>query len=115
MKKFKLSHDWITWEVEVEIDLKKSEPAIKEMITFWTGWKHRLDLHEGNYLEAFLQQLAREIFIIQAERGSMNTKGVIEEFGAREGWAKMDGSQGIKILSVDSLEFDYSDFSFKEL
>jgi hypothetical protein len=113
VKKFKLSHLWAMWEAEVEIDEKKAAPAIKEMVEFWTGWEGRLEDNNGNYLETFLIQFAREIFIFQAEH-SYNLGGVIEAFASREGWAKMDGSQGIKILSVDSLDFDYSDFSFEE-
>jgi len=116
VKKFKITHDWLTWELEVEIDEAKAQPAIKEMVEFWMGWENALDENEGDYTKTFLQNLARECITI-AIANNFNMRGIISAFndGKREGWTPMDGSQGIKITGVDLYNFERSEFSIEEV
>lgn len=117
------------WECRIEINeefiiqdsSKPDEPyttemAMKEMILFWSGGKARLEDNDGDISKTFAQQLGREIFAIQCER-NRNTAGVIYEFNNKnkEGWSAMDGSCGIKIIYVESLNIEHEDFEVEEV
>jgi len=87
---------------------------MKEMILFWNGGAERLQDNDGDITKTFLQQLAREITIIQISN-NYNIKGVISEFNNMEGWMAMDGSSGIKIMYVDNPPFpEHEDFEVEE-
>lgn len=107
-QKFIISYEW--WEMTVEIDYDKAKESIKEMVEFWMDWKRRLDLNDGDYITTFLQQLARTVIVLSME---YNLKGVISAFEEREGWSKMDGSEGITILDVSSWTFEDNEFTIK--
>jgi hypothetical protein len=128
MKKlFKIQNPNEDWECTVQVDDEFTfqdfrNPAITLrpidamtiMVEFWTGWKQRLALNDGDYQITFLQQLGREIFyILAAER--LNVNGVIAAFSSREGWCDMDGKFGITILSVDELSWDHYEFEVVEV
>jgi hypothetical protein len=44
-----------------------------------------------------------------------NEKGVIDTMMDEEGWLPMDGSCGIKIVSVSEMEFNQDDFEISEI
>lgn len=102
------------WECTVEIDHNDETLAnIKSMVEFWMGWEDRLETNDGDYTKTFLQQLAREICMIEVEF-NYNLVGVTGEFNNREGWCKMDGSMGIKIVNVDDFEFEHRQYEVGE-
>ncbi len=114
MKKFKIEHQDLFWEMVVEIDPEKAAPAIREMVEFWSGWDHDLFMNDGDYTKTFLQSLSSQVLTIQIGDG-YNLYGVLEELQRREGWAKFDGSQGIKILSCEDIRLDGDEFTVKEI
>lgn len=110
IKNFRIEHLPTFGEIEVEIDFgfsKKNknnefitvEHFMKEMVDFWTGSQVRLDENEGNYQNAFLKQLCSEVIILSASK-NLSVSGIIDEINDKEGWYPIDGSCGIKLLSV---------------
>lgn len=113
MKKYKITFESFIydWNCVVEIDEEKSKAPIKEMVEFWMGWEHRLAMNDNDYIKTFLQQLARKIFYLSFAEG-YNLNGIITCFNNWiEGWYKMNGEYGIKILEVDPVEIEADDFS----
>ncbi len=109
-----IPQDWdCTVEIEDEVNGVATLDLIKQMVEFWTDWESLLDDNDGDYTRAFLQQLARQAFLICVGE-NYNTYGIVEEFNDLEGWCKMDGSQGIKITNTDDFDAAYSDFHIKQ-
>jgi hypothetical protein len=127
-KKYFVEHRETLWTCTIEVEPEMPIPqltaghdrqniamdAIIAMVDFWTGAKYHLANNNGDYVLTFVQQLAREIFYILAAE-KLNVIGVITTFKSREGWAPMDGSYGIKIISVDILSFDQEEFRVEEV
>ncbi|MEP2447560.1 MAG: DUF2528 family protein [Balneola sp.] len=115
MKTYTLRHDDTYWECKIEIDLKKAEKPIREMVDFWGGSEERLQDNDGSYLHTFLKQIANEIHRI-VHSTNYNTYGVIQIFASpnKEGWTLMDGSSGIKIIDVDDPYFTDDQFNIIE-
>jgi len=115
IKKYKIDYDWKA-DVLVEIDHSiATEEKLKEINEFWSGAEDRVT-QEGSVLNAVLKMLARTCLYLQLETGYSVT-GIIEKFdwdsrnGGQEGWPKMDGTFGIKLLRVDEFEIDESDMT----
>lgn len=119
IKTFRVEHTLTYGEIEVEINLdfigkiknKKGEEkqypimeSIKSMVDFWTGSEKRLDDNDGDYLKTFLKQLCQEVISI-VSNSNLSVNGVIDEMKDSEGWCPMDGSCGIKLLSVTKPDF----------
>jgi hypothetical protein len=127
VKQFKVTYFPNDWACTIEIDenyviphlsndeLAITKRAIVTMVEFWTGWEDRLDRNDGDYVKTFVQQLAREIVYITSEDRMAGTQTIIKEFENREGWCLMDGSYGIKILSIDDFDLDYDQFEVEEV
>ncbi len=114
MKKYKIEHGWLTWSATVEIDKEKAMPVIKEMVEFWSAWEDLLEANDGNYIDAFLQQLGRRLMYNQIGF-NRSVEGAIENLASMEGWCKMDGSQGIRLIEIDSCSFEHDEFEFVEI
>lgn len=112
-------------EYEVDYDFKASiiveidhdvltEEKLHEMNNFFSDAKSRLKNEGGNVLNAVLKILATKILCLEIEY-NFNTYGIKKLFdrdgsnGGQEGWPKLDGSEGIELISVEGLEFDESD------
>jgi len=123
MKIFKIEFDAIFWECEIRIDPDfKSDyggqqttcaEQIKEMVEFWTDWEDAVGNADGDYVKAFALQLAKECFHI-AYSNNYNTHGVVEEFEGKEGYCKMDGSNGIWITHTDDAVIGDQEFTVTE-
>lgn len=123
LKTYKVQHDMNDGEMTVEIDHDVMTDAnLHEINSFWLDAEFRLIREDGNVLHAVLKMLLAEVLVVQLE-GGLNTRGVVEQFdydakfgrGGIEGWPKMDGSAGIKIIDVDGLEFEASYMSITEV
>jgi hypothetical protein len=131
IKKYKVENPWYNdWFCSIEIDEEfvidgmsqagdtntpyTTIDAMRNMILFWTGGKERLFLNNHNVTKTFLQQLAREILIIVIG-GNSSVKSVQNEFKNREGWSDIDGSFGIRLFYIETLDIDYSDFKIEEV
>ena len=97
-------------DVVIEIDNEKvTNKDLHEINNFWSGSDDRVDEEDGSVLNAVLKMLANVIFSNQLYYG-FGTSGSIRKFDwdkeGVEGWPKMDGSMGFKIISVDDADFD---------
>lgn len=110
---YTVTYDPLLWSCTISIeDQHNGKPTldvIKEMVEFWSDWEQLLSDNDGDYINAFVQQLARQAFLICAAH-NYNTFGVVEEFKDMEGWVAMDGSCGITLVSTDDYDALYSDF-----
>lgn len=104
VKKYTVDYDWKA-ELEVEIDHDvMTDEKLNEINNFWSNADYRLQ-RQGSVLNAVLVMLAKEALLIALSQ-NYNTYGVVSEFDwskgeGVEGWPPMDGSEGIKITSVD--------------
>jgi hypothetical protein len=122
IKNYQVEHRPTSGGIEVEIDLdftKKIntpngeedytiEKLIKDMVEFWTGWEDKLEDNTGDYLDTFLKQLCREVITITAHN-NLNHLGVIDYMEGEEGWCRLDGSCGIKLINVWDSDFTTQD------
>lgn len=116
VKSYTIDYDWKA-ELTVEIDHDiVTESALREINEFWSNHEWRERTH--GLLNAVLIMLARHVMPMAYEHG-YNAYGVRSLFdwdkgNGQEGWPPMDGSQGIKITSVDvDGVFDEDDFTVK--
>jgi hypothetical protein len=114
-KKFKLTFDW--WEAVVEIEQnEKTIGHIKDQLSFFTGGQRTIDNAENNeeIIEAYLRQIARSLVV---ESMDWKLEGVIDQIAddMYEGFLPIDGSFGVKLVSIDNWEFSEEDFDIKEM
>jgi hypothetical protein len=109
IKTFLLTYDW--WQATVDIEFPTAEPAIKEMVEFWTDWEMHL-ARCGGYTKAFLEMLGRELASVSVD---MRLPSALKYFRECEGWYPMDGSKGIKIVSFDEWDWERDWFDIKEI
>jgi hypothetical protein len=116
IKKYTVDYDWKA-ELTVEIDHDiVTDDALREMNEFWSNHEWRESKH--GLLNAVLIMLARHVMPIAYELG-YNAHGIRALFdwdkgNGQEGWPPMDGTQGIKITSIDvDGVFDEDDFTVK--
>lgn len=94
----------ITFVVDTDV-LKQEE--LQEMHTFWMSHEERLAEFDGDLLYAVLSMIAKTALHEQFSN-DYNLRGIISQFdyddgGGLEGFCKMDGSHGIKIVSYEGL------------
>jgi hypothetical protein len=70
-------------------------------------------MNDGDYTKTFIQQLAKTSFLFVISENH-NLYGVLSDFAEGEGWYEMDGSYGIKIISVDDVEFNEDEFEITQ-
>jgi len=111
MKRVKISFDW--WEAEVEIDeSEKTLEIMRSQIMFWMDGEKELVRYDGNAEKAYLKMLGQELLPMSRE---YNLSGILSEFEDLEGWAPLDGSFGVKLISVDSWYFEKNDIRLEQL
>jgi len=103
----KISYEW--WEATVEI-FRSDETTnnMKEQLLFWGGGQERIDNQDGNIEQAYLKMLGE--YLIAESIIGWTVKGLIDEWNDKEGWSKLDGSAGIKLLSCSNWEFETEEF-----
>lgn len=101
MKTFNIIFDY-TPLATVQIDEEKAAALIKEMVDFWSGSEDRLEANDGSYLHTWLKQLA--VFILRLRRTP----------DGDEGWCKLDGTYGIKLLNWEEYEHDEDQIEITE-
>lgn len=127
MKKYSVQIWPQDWSLEVSVDenliiskgyTENSEGfttkmAMKEMILFWEGGKDRLEENNNNVVKTFLQQLAREIYIITIGR-SYSVEHVLNEMKSLEGWMDITPENGITISEIEANYIEHNDFEVEE-
>jgi len=124
-KRYKVEHEPTEGEIIIEIDFdfinyfggdepNTMESVIKMLVEFWYGYESDLEQNNQNYLETFLKSLCHAVLTTSLE-GNWNCDGVISQFKNKEGWILLDGSQGIKLLQLETMNLtDQDDFLIKE-
>lgn len=111
MKKVKISYEW--WNVVVEIDeTPEALEYMKDQLMFWSSGERRIDDEGGNVETAYLKMLGKEML---PETTRLNIHGILDYFSQEEGWSPLDGSFGIRLVSVDSWEFETNEFVVQEI
>lgn len=119
IKKYLVEHDTgAGMTVEIDHSLM-TEKELHELNNFWSCAKDRLSDEGGNILNTVLKLLLERVLSVQFEQG-LNTQGVINAFdwdynGGQEGYPKLDGSSGIKLLDVDGFMLLTCDMSIREV
>lgn len=124
IKQYKIDYNGEEAEICVEIDHDKvTEEMLHEINNFWSQAEYRLAEADGNILQAVLVQLGQVILWKQLE-SDLNISGLINAFdwdnrfsydSALEGWPKMDGSTGFKLIRILAYEFSQYDFNVAEI
>lgn len=108
IKRYRLDAPFAEFEVLVEIDHDLlTEELLHEINDFWSGSKERLTDAHGIVLDAVLGILYRTLWFVVIESGNTSPESIAQEFARREGWPPLDGTNGIKIIHVDSVDFDH--------
>lgn len=102
IKTFKFNYDnheaSATFKVDTSIFTEEHAKATLEFFT----WDYDED---NDPITEVLKKYAMEAIRV-ATRYSYNVRGVISDFKNTEGFANIDGSLGLTLLSVDGYEFD---------
>lgn len=108
-KKFKFNYDFHEAEVTILVntDLFTREHA-KATLEFFS-WNYD---EYNDPIEEVLKKYAMEAIKV-ATRYSFNVSGVISDFDDKEGFAKLDGSLGLTLTSIDAYEFDEDKLKYK--
>lgn len=106
--------DWNgDFEVKVEVDHAiMTDKILHEINNFWSEAESRLDDNDGDICVSVLKMLA-SVCMSEILQNQYTVEGIINQFdwdatfGQRgiEGWPKMDGSAGIKIVDVEEVCF----------
>jgi len=124
IQKFRIEHTPTSGEIEVEIDFNYTDTyngkvntqldQIKELQSFWHGSDEQLKEENGDYVAAFLKNLCRECLAVALE-GNWNCDGVIDQFKNKEGFCRLDGKYGMKLLSLDLMVLDdFEEYNISE-
>lgn len=125
VKQFTIEHSptWAECTVEIDFDLEfdwggkkvKAAHIIKECVEFWGSWERDLAEAKGDYLQLFLINLCRSVLTTQFT-GDWNKEGVIEQYESKEGWMKLDGSMGVKLMFVEGITIeDKEEYTVKQV
>lgn len=102
IKQYTLQDTQTDQEVTIVVDYEKLDPKLwEELSSFWSEHDERSDDYEAG----MLKMIAETALEVQVSH-NYNTLGVISWFEKVEGWCKMDGSLGIMITNVDTLDFE---------
>ena len=102
IKTFNFNYDCYEAEVvfKVDTDVFTNEHA-KATLDFFDWYYNGLDDPTSEVLKKYAMEVIR-----LATNYSFNVKGIISDFDNKEGFAKVDGSLGLTLLSVRGYEFD---------
>jgi len=105
--------EWEAASVVVEIDHDvMTDEKLSEINRFWSGDQIRLRAAKGNITTAVLRMLTATALTESFSR--VCVVRVFNEEGI-EGWPPMDGSYGIKIVSINEVTIDELDVSVREM
>jgi Protein of unknown function (DUF2528) len=120
IKKYIVEHDSTMGSITVEIDFDfifnpsgtevwNMDRMIKEMVEFWSGSEYRLAENDGSYVNTYLIQLLK---LCLGFGSNISTEKLIELIDDEEGYLKVDGTDGIRLVQFTECYFDdQSDYS----
>lgn len=105
----------ITVEIDFDYQFKPFRPEVKsvkeaivEMVEFWANWKTDLKENGNDYVKTFLKKLCYKVLCLEVEY-QCNESGIIRKINEEEGYYPIDGSVGIKLISVTGIDFEEQD------
>lgn len=109
-------------EVIIEIDHDvATEEKLHEINDFWSNSEQRIG-EARSVLGAVLKMLTAKVLYLALEDGFAGVESVIRSFDyeiegvvGHEGWPKLDGSYGIKLIDFTDLTIDYDDMTVREV
>jgi hypothetical protein len=108
IKKFKFNYDFHEAEAVFEVDTELFTDEHAKLLLEFFSW----DYDEYNSLTTELLKKYAMKAIKTATMYDYNVNGVIRDFKNQEGFAPVDGSIGITLISVYSYEFDYDKLDY---
>ncbi len=86
----------------VEIDEERAIESIKDCVLHSDNSSSLLNSYNGDFIEAYLHELAVIILPMTKE---YELEGIIGQFEDMDGFFPIDGSSGVKLLAVDEWEW----------
>lgn len=109
VKRYKVTHNGRE-EMEVEIDHSvMTDDKLHEINNFWGEAEWRLMRADGDIVKTVLRMLMTHAMRMTIEEWDAITAFDRSTGHGQEGWPSMDGSEGIKIVSIDQVVFDEDD------
>lgn len=87
-------------KIEIDLDVFTADHA-NSVLDFFTWYYDK----EADPIDEFMKKLALMIFQIGSE-SELNESGVMRAFESEEGWPRIDGSIGLKLIYIDNFRFD---------
>jgi hypothetical protein len=124
IKRYIVEHTPTCGSIRVEIDFDfimkiddntslTMNEMIKQMVDFVYGSENLVKENNGDYVKTYLIMLCGWCFELY---DSLGLKKLIDDVNDTEGYYKVDGSEGIKLLAFTEPCFDYQiDFEVKEM
>jgi len=109
MKTYTYTYDMV-YEIKFEVTDQFTKSMAQDFLNFFS-WEIPYD-KDANPIDEYMRKLAMEC-LRQATMNEHNTFGVISDFEGLEGYPKLDGSLGIKLVYAEGLEYDEEDISVK--
>jgi len=106
-KIYSVTMDGYLWGCSLKIsDDENTLNIMKESIMFFSGGQRRLDKYGGDIIKTFCFQIASVLFDF-SKKGLCLVSEIIDEWKNVEGYPKIDGSHGITLWLVESLDFEF--------
>ncbi|WP_454735456.1 DUF2528 family protein [Cupriavidus necator] len=100
-------------EVIVELDDRPETEAVLHEINNFFGWaeaQRSINRH-GSLVKAVLAQLCVKCMTLSMRE--FNVVAAFNEGHGQEGWPKLDGSEGIRLVSVEEFYFEEGDVNIR--
>jgi len=103
-KQFKVEHEYhdeISSIIQIDFEHKDIWELMHQAVAFYN--KIPDDIEKEELVEQFLQHLASSVWFFGANNNE-NTYGIINTIENEEGYFKVDGSQGVHLLSHEVID-----------
>lgn len=110
-KQYQIVFDW--WDALIEInDNQETREAIKRQLLSFSDGQQLIDAEGGDIIQAYLKQMSTQLITASID---CTLSGVVKLYQQKDGFIPLDGSKGVKLLSIDNWVFHLSDFVFEEV
>ena len=111
MKKIYLVEHNYQCDAVFEVDTEVFTNEMAQMTLDFFLWDYD---QYNDPIQEVLKKYAKKVIELSSYN-NINEVGVIEEFNSMEGFTNLDGSTGLKLLSVTGIHIDSEDLSIREL
>lgn len=102
IKKYKFNYDFREATAVFEVDTEKFTVEMANATLEFFTWDYD---KEENPIDEVLKKYAMEAIFLATANPWNSTLGIISLFENKEGYSKLDGSNGIKLIDVEGYEF----------